>query len=355
MPKVRNGHGSPYDDAGDQVTDSTGETEVYNQLSQTTTFNGSVNLNPTYRGAGQGDRTTVASGLLTGSVSPTDSALGTTSIKNTTLLGLGLGGNDNTTPGGTQVIRDPAGNLLGISITSSLLNLGLGGTTTNFTYATDDQGSVAAVYAANQQAEDTYAYDPYGNTTATEAAPQPFRFQGQYEDATGLYHMGQRYYDPTTGRWLQMDPDVQVTDPTQSNPYAFAGSDPVNNVDASGLLFGCKHIVSGDCHVDLGRLASIALGALLVHDKDLGVLVSTAALSTAVCPGFSDEFAPLGEAAEKVAELVCAGYVLYNANAVASAAINAYHRHSCISIRLSSLYLAPSGVVTDAGSGCRNL
>jgi YD repeat-containing protein len=111
-----------YDGAGDQLADGTGETEVYNQLDQTTNFSGAVNLNPTYRGAGQSDRTAVVSGLLTGSVSPTDSALGTTSIKNTTLLGLGLGGNDNTTPGGTQVIRDPSGNLLGISITSSLLN-----------------------------------------------------------------------------------------------------------------------------------------------------------------------------------------------------------------------------------------
>jgi RHS repeat-associated protein len=222
-----------YDGAGDQLRDSTGESAAYNELNQTATFTGPTNLNPTYRGAGQSDRTSVVSGLLTGAVSPTDSSVGTTSIKNTTLLRLGLGGNDNTTPGNTQVIRDPAGNLLGISITSSLLNLGLGGATTNFTYATDDEGSVAAVYDANQKAQDSYTYDPYGNTAATEAAPQPFRFQGAYEDATGLYHMGQRYYDPTTGRWLQVDPSPDRADPAAS-AYGFVNADPVNFDDPDG-------------------------------------------------------------------------------------------------------------------------
>jgi RHS repeat-associated protein len=64
---------------------------------------------------------------------------------------------------------------------------------------------------------------------------QPYRFQGAYQDSTGLYEMGDRYYDPTTGRWTQPDPDLDVTNPGQSNAYVFAGDDPVNETDPTGL------------------------------------------------------------------------------------------------------------------------
>ncbi|MGZ4556564.1 MAG: RHS repeat-associated core domain-containing protein, partial [Mycobacteriaceae bacterium] len=28
---------------------------------------------------------------------------------------------------------------------------------------------------------------------------------GHYDTTTGLYHFGQRYYNPTTSRWTQQD------------------------------------------------------------------------------------------------------------------------------------------------------
>jgi RHS repeat-associated protein len=39
-----------------------------------------------------------------------------------------------------------------------------------------------------------------------------------------------RYYDPATGQFLSVDPDVAVT----GQPYAYAGADPVNESDPSG-------------------------------------------------------------------------------------------------------------------------
>ncbi len=42
--------------------------------------------------------------------------------------------------------------------------------------------------------------------------------------------MGHRYYDPTLGRFTQLDPSGQET-----NPYLYAGGDPINNTDPSGL------------------------------------------------------------------------------------------------------------------------
>jgi RHS repeat-associated protein len=217
-----------YDPSGNQTTDSTGYDENYNQLNQTTSFT-SLNdlltpLTPTYTGTGQADRTSVNA-----DVRSIQSVLGTTSLSNTSLLDLGLGGNNNTTPGQTQVIRDPAGGLLGLSITSQHLVPGTGTTTTNYTYATDIQGSVSALYDSNQIPQDSYTYDPYGNaTSSTVNVPQPFAFQGQYQDTTGLYHMGERYYDPSIGRWTQRDPI--------GGGCTFAGDDPINVGDSSGTI-----------------------------------------------------------------------------------------------------------------------
>jgi hypothetical protein len=43
-----------------------------------------------------------------------------------------------------------------------------------------------------------------------------------------------RYYDPATGQFISVDPDVAVTD----QPYAYAGDDPVDDADVLGLFPG---------------------------------------------------------------------------------------------------------------------
>ncbi len=62
------------------------------------------------------------------------------------------------------------------------------------------------------------------------------RFDGGFQAPGGLYHFGARIYDPLTGAWTQPDPQAQslAQDPTQTDAYAFAGDDPVNNVDPTG-------------------------------------------------------------------------------------------------------------------------
>jgi hypothetical protein len=42
-----------------------------------------------------------------------------------------------------------------------------------------------------------------------------------------------RYYDETTGSFVSVDPDVGIT----GQAYAYAGDDPVDNVDPTGLCF----------------------------------------------------------------------------------------------------------------------
>ena len=59
------------------------------------------------------------------------------------------------------------------------------------------------------------------------------RFPGQYYDQqSGLYYNHNRYYNPELGRYMEPDP---IGLEGGLNPYAYAGSNPVNNVDPSGL------------------------------------------------------------------------------------------------------------------------
>jgi RHS repeat-associated protein len=84
-------------------------------------------------------------------------------------------------------------------------------------------GSVAA----------TYAYDAYGNVTAsTGTVANPLQYAGQYTDSeSGLQYCRARYYDPTVGGFLTRDPLSART----RQPYAYAANSPVNGTDPSGL------------------------------------------------------------------------------------------------------------------------
>ena len=64
-----------------------------------------------------------------------------------------------------------------------------------------------------------------------ESTTTPLLWAGQYQDPTsGLYYMGARWYDPGTGQFMSVDPDLAETD----EPYAYAGDDPVNEGDPTG-------------------------------------------------------------------------------------------------------------------------
>jgi RHS repeat-associated protein len=89
-------------------------------------------------------------------------------------------------------------------------------------------------------------YDAFGGRSATNgtdgyypSASQfagDFGYQTEYASATepgvGLQYLDQRYYDPGFGRFITSDP-IGVAGGL--NLYGYAGNDPVNGVDPSGL------------------------------------------------------------------------------------------------------------------------
>jgi RHS repeat-associated protein len=104
-------------------------------------------------------------------------------------------------------------------------------------YLHDGVGSTRLLIDPSGSVAGSWTYDAWGNTLTSTASETPLLWAGQYHDsATGLYYMRARWYDPATGQFLSVDPALAET----GQPYAYAGDDPVNEGDPSGLLpAGC--------------------------------------------------------------------------------------------------------------------
>jgi RHS repeat-associated protein len=79
---------------------------------------------------------------------------------------------------------------------------------------------------------------PFGETVSINAASgvdQKLRFPGQYGDETGLAYNYLRDYDPTLGRYAQIDP---IGLAGGINPYRYTAANPLKYTDRMGLVPG---------------------------------------------------------------------------------------------------------------------
>jgi len=79
---------------------------------------------------------------------------------------------------------------------------------------------------------------PYGTERPSATGNDKEKFTGYFRDgATGLDYADQRYEQPGVGRFMTPDSarSAKLVDPGSWNRYAYAGGDPVNNSDPSGL------------------------------------------------------------------------------------------------------------------------
>ncbi|QQR72272.1 MAG: RHS repeat-associated core domain-containing protein [Holophagales bacterium] len=115
---------------------------------------------------------------------------------------------------------------------------------TSYRLFTDPLGSVRLVVEATTGAlVQQIDYDAFGRITYdSNPGFQPFGFAGGlYDPQTGLTRFGARDYDPEVGRWTSKDPigfnggDYGL--------YSYAGSDPVNEADPTGLAGVGHHYV----------------------------------------------------------------------------------------------------------------
>jgi RHS repeat-associated protein len=101
--------------------------------------------------------------------------------------------------------------------------------------AGDTQGTTSLdVPDASGTAGITYQrYKPYGQQRGGDTiTTTDHGFLGQIEDPTGLTYLNNRYYDPTTARFISVDPLVDMT----RDAYGYAGNNPITMSDPTGLV-----------------------------------------------------------------------------------------------------------------------
>jgi RHS repeat-associated protein len=116
-------------------------------------------------------------------------------------------------------------------------------------HTNDHHGTAQLSVTASNLAVQRRKQTPFGQDRGTPPANWPVErgFVGGTNDPTGLVHLGAREYDPTTARFISVDPVQDLTDPQQWNGYAYAHNNPTTSSDPTGLVDSeCWKL--GGCH-----------------------------------------------------------------------------------------------------------
>jgi RHS repeat-associated protein len=135
-----------------------------------------------------------------------------------------------------------------------------GGTSRNYTYGRNPQGSVSLLMNDAGRAQASYGYRAYGDSdpgltqendpddptgqtqTSTTAPLNPYRFSAKrFDSGSGTVDMGARRFSPSMGRFVQEDlykdalADLDLaTDPLTQNRYQLTGGNPINRIEIDG-------------------------------------------------------------------------------------------------------------------------
>ena len=150
---------------------------------------------------------------------------------------------------------------------------------------------MVAIYNTNGAKVAGYAYDAFGNCTATGSMAQinPIRYRGYYWDSeTNWYYLNARYYSPEWRRFISPD-DTAYLNPENVNGlnlYCYCNNDPVNYADPSGHnpewynilgLIGAGLVVAAATVLTLGAFGVVVGGAgilgAVIHGAAVGTLI----------------------------------------------------------------------------------
>jgi RHS repeat-associated protein len=243
-----------FDASGNLTTLPGGATATYDDNSELTSSTlGSVTT--TYAYDADGQRTQSVQGGTTLTAASYDGAqrlisydAAAASMTSASYDGDGLRGSETTTPSGGSSLTDafvwdPRGDVPRLLADSHFAyiygpsnvpfeQVDLSTGTVRY-LVSDSLGSIRGIVDAAGALTASTAYDAWGNpdTAGGLTSLSRFGYAGGYVDATGLVYLIHRYYDPGTGQFLSVDPVADLTE----EPYIYAGDDPVNSIDPTGL------------------------------------------------------------------------------------------------------------------------
>jgi len=106
----------------------------------------------------------------------------------------------------------------------------------SFVYHADGLGSITEISDSTGALKQLYTYSSFGKIES-QTDPnftQPYTFTGrEFDSETGNHFYRARYYDPSTGRFLQQDP---IGLAGGINLFIYVDNDPLNLVDPYGLF-----------------------------------------------------------------------------------------------------------------------
>ncbi|MFJ1841402.1 polymorphic toxin-type HINT domain-containing protein [Streptomyces sp. NPDC088146] len=143
-------------------------------------------------------------------------------------------------PAGNELHRDKAGKVTGsryYSAAGETAALRTGGKLTfliNDHHGTSTTQVSADATQAVTRRKSTIFGAPRGTAPTGWAGDKGF-VGGTQDTDTDLTHLGAREYDPVTGRFISVDPVMDLQDPQQINGYTYANNNPVASSDPTGL------------------------------------------------------------------------------------------------------------------------
>ena len=127
-----------------------------------------------------------------------------------------------------------------------------------FYYHPDHLGSSSYITNLNGEVVQHIEYVPFGEVFVEERNNiwnTPYLFNAkEFDEETGLYYYGARYYDPRFGLWISVDPLYEID--LSTSPYAFCGNNPIIRIDSDGRIW--------DTIWDVGNLV-YDVGAAVYH------------------------------------------------------------------------------------------
>ncbi|OPC84707.1 hypothetical protein B4N89_30695 [Embleya scabrispora] len=212
--------GLTYDQAGNTKTRPGADANL-----QTLTWNEEDKLTKVASATGTGDYVYDADGnrIIRREAGKTTLYLGSDELTtNTDQSGPVVGTRYYQTAGGAAVVRNGNGMLVYVAV--------------------DHHGTPTSTLDATTLTATRRQSKPFGEprgpqpTQAGGQWPDDKGFLGKPTDSTGLTHVGAREYDPTLGRFISVDPVMDLTSAQQMHGYTYGNNNPTTISDPTGLF-----------------------------------------------------------------------------------------------------------------------